>query len=209
MPIITLLVTLVLAACAASGTDSTANANGTDNDPVAESTPSTEPTSAATRRPTPEGTPRPTPAPTPASSTFGVGEVITITEGGEPWADFTVVEVTEATEFVDPAGYFNDTPSTDGYVYLAARVRYEAIANGVDYNPFDFQVFVDGQAIDGYAFASNGPEPDLGSGTLPAGRVAEGWLLYEVPPAGRVLLSYTGNMFLDEEPVFEVVLRRR
>ncbi len=112
------------------------------------------------------------------------------------------------THPADPcARFYNDTPNTAGYVYLAARVRYEAIANGVDYNAFDFQVFVDGRAVDGYAFAINGPQPDLGSGTLPAGRVAEGWLLYEVPPTGQVLLSYTGNIFLDEEPVFEVVLR--
>ncbi len=39
------------------------------------------------------------------------------------------------------------------------------------------------------------------------GRSAEGWLIFEVPPTGRVLLSYSGNMLLDEEPVFEVVLQ--
>jgi hypothetical protein len=79
--------------------------------------------------------------------------------------------------------------------------------NGVDYNPFDFQIFVDGQAVDSWAFVINGPEPALSSGTLPEGRSAEGWLVYEVPAAGEVLLSYSGNMFLDEAPVFEVVLR--
>jgi hypothetical protein len=136
-----------------------------------------------------------------------VGEVITITEGGEPWADFTVLEVLQAAEFVDPDGYFNDTPQTDGYVYMAAKVRYEALDDGVSYGSFDFQVFVDGRAVEGFAFATHGPEPDLSSGTLPQGRTAEGWLLYEVPPTGEVLLSYSGNMFLNEAPIFEVVLR--
>jgi hypothetical protein len=204
-----ILLMLALAACAGSGTDATTLPSQADADPTTESTAQAEETMTATPRPTPAATPRPTPAPTPETTTFGVGELITITEGGEPWAEFAVLEVLEATEFVDPDGFLNDTPSTEGYVYLGARVRYEAIANGVDYNPFDFQVFVAGQAVDGYAFASNGPQPDLGSGTLPTGRIAEGWLLFEVPPTGRVLLSYAGNVFLDEEPVFEVILRRR
>ena len=33
------------------------------------------------------------------------------------------------------------------------------------------------------------------------------WVVYEVPAKGRVLMSYTGNMFSDEGPVFEVVVR--
>jgi hypothetical protein len=175
----------------------------------ADSTATPDPTVEASLEPTAEPTPteKPTPEPTPQSSTFAVGDVITITQDGEDWADFTVVEVNEATEFVDPDGFYNDEPQTAGYVFLSAKVRYEAIASGVDYNPFDFQIFVDGQAVDNLAFALNGPQPELSSGTLPAGRTAEGWLLYEVPPTGEVLLSYSGNVFLDEEPIFEVVLR--
>jgi hypothetical protein len=191
---------LLLAGCA-TGTSVSTN--------EADSTATPEPTVEATPEPTEEATPtdRPTPEPTPQSTTFAVGDVITITQDGEDWADFTVLEVNEATEFVDPEGFFNDEPQTAGYVFLSAKVRYEAIASGVDYNPFDFQIFVDGQAVDNVAFAINGPEPELSSGTLPAGRTAEGWLLYEVPPTGKVLLSYSGNVFLDEEPLFEVVLR--
>jgi hypothetical protein len=203
----TILLTLALTACAGAGTDATTRVTASAQPHSETPSAAPDPTAQATPRPTPDATPDPTPVPTPVSNTFAVGDVITITQDGDAWADFTVVEVNQAAEFVDPDGYFNDTPSTDGYVYLSALVRYEAVASGVDYNPFDFQVFVDGQAVDGYAFAINGPEPDLGSGTLPAGRVAEGWLLYEVPPTGQVLLSYSGNIFLDEEPVFEVILR--
>lgn len=194
---------LTLTACGnGSGVGATAGAASQEaSTPVA--TP--EPTADATPEPT--STPEPTAEPTPLTTTFAVGDVITITEDGEPWADFTVLEVSETAEFADPDGFYNDTPQTDGYVFLNALVRYEAIVGGVDYNPFDFQVFVDGQAVDGFAFAINAPEPQLSSGTLPAGRTAEGWLLYEVPPAGEVLLSYSGNVFIDEEPIFEVVLR--
>lgn len=198
---------LLTAALAACGTESGVGASaGAASAAVASAAaPTPEPTDDPTPEPT--STPEPTAEPTPQTTTFAVGDVITVTEDGEPWADITVLEVSEAAEFADPDGFYNDTPQTDGYVFLSARVRYEAIAGGVDYNPFDFQVFVDGQAVDGYTFAINAPEPQLSSGTLPAGRTAEGWLLYEVPPEGEVLLSYTGNVFLDEEPVFEVVLR--
>lgn len=192
-PFLALLV-LALAACSAQ----TAAPGSVDPTPVpADATPEPEHTA----------TPDATTAATPATSTFAVGDPITITEDGSDWAEFTVLEVVETPEFTDPDGFLNDTPQTDGYVFIAARVRYEALASGVEYNPFDFQVFVDGQAVEGYTFALNGPQPELSSGTLPQGRTAEGWLLYEVPAEGEVLLSYTGNMFLDEEPVFEVVLR--
>jgi hypothetical protein len=43
----------------------------------------------------------------------------------------------------------------------------------------------------------------------PKGRKASGWLVYEVPAKGQILLSYKGNMFSDAAPVFEVVLRSK
>ena len=49
----------------------------------------------------------------------------------------------------------------------------------------------------------------LSSGTLPKGRKPSGWLVYEVPAKGQILLSYKGNMFSDAAPVFEVVLRSK
>ncbi len=131
---------------------------------------------------------------------------MTITQDGSEWAEFVVTEVREVPEFVDPEGFFNDTPETAGNVFIAANVTYTAIEDGVDYNPFDFQVFVDDQAVDTTAFVINGPKPELSSGTLPAGRSASGWIVYEVPAEGKVLLSYT-DLFGGGAPVFEVVLR--
>jgi hypothetical protein len=193
---IALAAAILLSACG-TGTGTTARATAS----------ATSGQATATPRATAAVTPVATAEPTPGTSTYAVGDVITITEDGEPWADFTVLEVQVAAEFIDPDGYFNDTPQTSGYVFVAANVRYTALTDGVSYGSFDFQVFVDGRAVEGFTFALNGPEPDLSSGTLPSGRVAEGWLLYEVPPTGEVLLSYSGNVFLNEAPIFEVVLR--
>lgn len=191
----TVVLALLLSAC--GGTVATVLTTISASADVAASTPE------RTQSPTPQ----PTPESTPTTSTYVIGDVITISQNGDPWADFTVLEVQQAAQFADPQGYYNDTPQTDGYVYLSANVRYEARTDGVNYGSYDFQVFVDGRAVEGYAFAINGPEPALSSGTLPNGRIAEGWLLYEVPPTGQVLLSYSGNMFLNEAPIFEVVLR--
>jgi hypothetical protein len=166
------------------------------------------PNVGSSQQSTPSFVPEPTVEPsasTPTTLTYAVGDVINITQDSDPWAEFTVLEVKQ--KFVDPAGYFNDKPQTKGYVFLTADVRYDALTDGVDYNPFDFQIFVDGLAVETFAYASNGPKPELSSGTLPSGRSAQGWLLYEVPATGKVLLSYGANMFTSGPPVFEVVLR--
>ncbi len=71
------------------------------------------------------------------------------------------------------------------------------------------RVFADGMAVDGTTFTLHGPEPDLGSGSLPKGRKAAGWLVYEVPKSGEVLLSYGSTFnFTDAPPLFEVLLRK-
>ena len=45
-------------------------------------------------------------------------------------------------------------------------------------------------------------------GTLPKGRKANGWVVYEVPTKGEVILSYGANMFGGDAPTFEVVARK-
>ena len=98
-------------------------------------------------------------------------------------------------------------PAGEGKPVHQAKITCTALQDGVDYNQFDWQVFANGEAVDNFAFVTNGPEPQLSSGTLPKGRKASGWVVYEVPAKGKVLLSYSSNIFLDEAPVFEVVLR--
>lgn len=155
--------------------------------------------------PDPTSTPEPTPEPTPAGpAQFVPGDVIEVTQRDQPWASIIVSDVKTARRF--EGGYFDDVPAK-GNVYLSARITYEAITDGVDYNPFDWQVFVDDVAIQNYTFVSNGPTPPLSSGTLPKGRKATGFVVFELPAKGRVLLSYGANMFSNDPPVFEVVLR--
>lgn len=95
----------------------------------------------------------------------------------------TATDVATAKSYDD--GYFSDTPSVPGNIFLAVNLTYTALADGFSYNPFDWQVFVDGVAVSGTAFVLNGPEPDLGSGSLPKGRKAAGWIVYEVAPRGK------------------------
>lgn len=149
----------------------------------------------------------PSTEPSPTTSTYAVGDVITMVQDDMPSAEFTVLEVREATEFPHPDGLSADPPQTSGYVFLAASVRYEALADGARYGSFQFQVLVDGQPVGKSGTATYGPQPVLSVGTLSQGSVAEGWFLYEVPPTGEVRLSYTDPATLDEPPVFEVVLR--
>lgn len=146
-------------------------------------------------------------APSPTTTTYAVGDVVTMVQDGQPSAEFTVLEVREAEAFMAPNGLTGDSTQTSGYVFLALSVRYAALADGARYGSFQFQVLVDGQPVGISATAMYGPEPVLSVGTLSQGSAAEGWLLYEVPPGGEVRLSYSDLATLDEPPIFEVVLR--
>ena len=159
-----------------------------------------------TSQPAPGTDQPPPPADTPAPAgpaTYQAGDVITVQQNGEDWANITVSDV----KSVGPTGYGEfDRPKTAGNQFIQANVTYEALADGVNYNPFDWQVFVDGQAVDNTTFVLEGPKPDLSSGTLPKGRKASGYVVYEVPPSGEVRMSYGGTY--GDAPVFEVVLRK-
>lgn len=78
------------------------------------------------------------------------------------------------------------------------------MVDGVDFNPYDWQVYCAGTLLTGFAFVMNGPSPALHSGTLPNGRNVSGYVVYEVPPTGEVRMSYGGTFGL---PVFEVIIR--
>jgi hypothetical protein len=204
-----LIVVFVVGACsgAAVGTVepartvtpmASADATASAQDAAPSSNPTATPTSPAT----------PTPEPSNADAgpkTFAPGDTITVTSNGDDWATIVVSKVAYKKSY--KGTYYTDTPKTKGDVFVQLFVTYTALTDGVDYNQFDWQVFADGVAIDDFTFVTNGPEPTLASGTLPKGRKAQGWLVYEVPAKGEVLLSYQANMFSDEGPVFEVKLR--
>ena len=196
---------LLLAAC--SGTGSTA----VPGDSLAPATPVAQATSeeSPAAEPTPEATPEPTPEATPEGPVqYLPGSKIILTKDDENWAQIVVSKFKQVASY--KGEYYTDKPKVKGNVYIQAYVTYTALRqNGVDYNPFDWQVFAAGEAVENYSFVTNGPEPTLGSGTLPKGRKASGWVVYEVPAKGQVLMSYKGNIFSDDAPVFEVVLRAK
>ena len=103
--------------------------------------------------------------------------------------------------------YVDDQPQVDGNVFIQAFVEYVALADDVAYNALDWNAFSEGAEIDTFTFVLNGPEPALGSGTLAAGDSASGWLVYEVPAEGEVVLSYGDIIALEDGPVFEVKIR--
>jgi hypothetical protein len=139
-------------------------------------------------------------------TTYKAGEKVTVTSDDEPWATVVVSKVKQVKSY--KGKYFSDKPKK-GHIYIQAYVTYRALTDGVDYNQFDWQVFAGDTAVDELTFVSNGPEPQLSSGSLPNGRKAAGWVVYEVPVKGKIVMSYGGNQFLDEPPVFEVVLRAK
>jgi hypothetical protein len=197
------VVVAVLAATLSSPRGSTPVAGGD----TATGTPS--PTVRPTAQPTPTlrpVAPTETPAPAePTPGTFVPGDTVTVTSNDEPLLDILVDKVSVHSKY--DGQYSDDTPEVKGNVFIQARVTYTALQNGASYNPFDWNVFVDDRAVDSYAFLINGPEPQLSSGDLPKGRTAQGWLVYEVPATGKVVLSFRANMFTNDAPVFEVVLR--
>lgn len=151
----------------------------------------------------------PTESPSPTTENIRVGQAANLTQDGEPWATIVVSQVSQHRSYTSSDGFMTDTPRTPGNVYIQARVTYTALKNGVDYNPLDFDVFVNGTAVDNMTFVTSGPEPSLSSGTLSTGRRATGWVVYEVPPRGKVVMSYAANMFSDAPPIFEVTIRTR
>lgn len=152
----------------------------------------------------PGSTATPTDAATPAPSPgrFEPGATITLTKDSAPWATVVISKVKVVPTY--KGTYNSDTPAA-GNVYIQAFVTYTALIDGVTYASFDWQVFADAVAVDNFTFTINGPKPTLGTGSLPKGRKAEGWVVYEVPKAGTVLMSYGGRF--GSAPTFEVVLR--
>lgn len=150
------------------------------------------------------------PPATPPPATTGqykAGETVTVSLDGAPWAEIVVSKVSTKAKYDGP--YDTDDIPKKGNVYIQAFVTYKALTDGVDYGPFDWQVFVGDEAVSDSSYVSNGPTPELDSGTLPKGRKASGWVVYEVPKTGVVRMSYGGGSYSNEAPVFEVTIRSK
>jgi len=144
-------------------------------------------------------------APTPAPSgpkIHQVGDTITVAHNGADWAKITVSDVSTSASY---PGALADKPRTAGNIFIAARVTYEALAQGVSFNPYDWQAYCQGVAADHHVVLY-GPSPGLDSGHLGNGKKATGFVVFEVAPKGEVRLSYAA-VSLSKTPMFEVVIR--
>ena len=187
---VVLAIGLVTAACGSVATIRPA----TEGPPAA--------TMEASEEPLPSDEPEATPQDGSGPFVAAFGEAIDISCDGDPCLKVTVVKAKFASSYKDPEGYFNDKPEHKGNVFAAVHVQYTATADS-DYNPYDWGIFVDDVVYD-RAFVSHGPSPELSSGDLPKGRKAQGWIVYEVPAKGRVVISYMPS----NASIFEVVLRK-
>jgi hypothetical protein len=143
----------------------------------------------------------PTLAPS-GAKTYQIGDTVTVTRNGADWAKVTVSDVSSAASY---PGALADKPGTTGNIFIAARVTYEALAQGVSFNPYDWQANCQGVAADHHVVLY-GPSPGLDSGHLGNGKKATGFIVFEVAPNGEVRLSYTAAS-LSKTPMFEVVIR--
>ena len=200
-----LLSVLAIGGCAVQTVTTAVPATGTTVPATGTAVPGTATATTGEFGVTPEPVVTPEPTPT-GPATYQVGDAVTVTESGADWATITISAVKVVASYKSPYGAaLNDKPKTAGDVFIQAKVTYKALTDGVDYNPFDWQVFCGGEAVSGYTFVMYGPTPALNSGTLPNGRSASGYVVYEVPAKGEVRMSYGGR--LGGAPVFEVVIR--
>jgi hypothetical protein len=134
-----------------------------------------------------------------------LNQPIRITCDGADCLDVTVVKVTTATRYKDPSGYkeLDDVPKK-GKIFVAVQLKYVAVGPDASFNPFDWGLYVNDEKVQDTAFASNGPEPQLSSGDLPKGKSVSGWVIWEVPTTGKVVISYEPGR---NGSIFEVVLR--
>jgi hypothetical protein len=206
------LVAVSLVGCATAGVSKSAPGGaGTTVTPTPVATPVVATPVVATPEPDPNAVETPiaddTPEPAETTKRAAVGEVNTITAADEDYLEITVSQPTQHKSY--GSGYSVTKPAK-GNIFLQTLVTYKGLQDGASYNQFDWDVFVNGEALQGYtAFVyDGGPKPALSSGDLPKGRTAKGWLIYEVPAKGEVLLSYKGASFNNDAPIFEVVVRK-
>lgn len=152
--------------------------------------------------PDPDRTPMPTPV------RLVIGEEATIFARGEPWATVTVLDVREVASY--PHADSVIVPEDPEKIFLAVELRYEAIADDVNYGSFDWQLYLDDRAYEVRRASPFTPEGQIASNSmLPPGRHAEGVVLFEVAPEGEIVMTYVGqhgNVEYDE-PLPEWVIR--
>jgi hypothetical protein len=128
------------------------------------------------------------------------GFVITASRGGTPWARVRVADVGLRTSYGTEGSASTPAP---GWVFLEARIAYEALRDGVLVRArslpiAEFDQQPDGAVARELANPVGAPAPPAADAPLRAGEVVEGTAVYEVPATGWVAL--TGQWLLVESP---------
>lgn len=149
--------------------------------------------------PTPGPEPTSSPAPTPPPAAVyqaSLGEFVPFGDGADVHMKVAVIDVR------CPASVGGYVP-TQGYRFIAARVRVDALVEGVPFDTYYWQVAADG--VPGALVANDDPNlPAFGYGRLPAGYSASGWIVYIVrDPTTSIVVRYRGDPY-SPEPSFEV-----
>jgi hypothetical protein len=138
-----------------------------------------------------------------APQSFPSGTVVLVAESGTPRLEIAVFGVSFSPSY--GSGDAAQFPKTAGDIFTSVRVTYDAIWDGATYNRYDWRLRVDGTPSGDPVLPLHGPTPMLDAGTLIAGRVVSGYIVYEVPPTGRISMVY--YCYHDLSQSFEVVLR--
>ena len=127
-----------------------------------------------------DNTEAPPPTPPPAGpESLGVGQSLSITDGGTDAGTITITSIRNTTQ---PADSFGEAPQ-NGY-YLIVTVKVSSTEDGLDMNDLDFYALVNGQHYDygnGNSFeAVSDNNQDLTT-TLNNGESETGYLLFDLP----------------------------
>ena len=153
--------------------------------------------------------PEPTPVISPESTTgptiFNIGDAVPLV--ALDGSDQAIITITDVKVVANYGPSSSDKPLSVGDVFISAKVTYAAQADDVTYNPSDWLVFCDGVTVSTTTSLPDGPTPKLQAGTLSNGASASGYVVYEVPAKGEVLMGYVASVFGPGSPIFEVTIR--
>jgi hypothetical protein len=126
-----------------------------------------------------------------------------ILEGRSARAEVRNAEVEQFARFYGASG--DDVPADD-HVFVQLHITYTALTDNVSYAPADWQLFADGLAAGSRARVANGPDPSLEAGVLAKGERASGYVIFEAPATGELILAYAGRTLASAAP-YQFVIR--
>lgn len=176
-----------LSGCTASPDKAVSDTSAADS--VA-TTDATDPAAAEDQAAAPEKSESPPAKPPPPSRTTNLPLGQTLIATGQDGSSLQVQAVQTKASREAPDQY--SAPPVKG-VFLGVLIQYVCKTGPCAYNPYDFVMRGADGAEYNQAFASEGFEPTLHSGTLTSGVPAKGYIVYDLAP-GTYSLEYRANI---------------